>query len=929
VKGAVARLAEAAYQRLGDAERRRARPLLLRLAGDDEEGGALVRRRVSLEELELDRDEDTARALAVLTESRLLTVDEGTVEVAHEALLREWPRLRRWLEEDAEGRRLHQHLIAASQEWRGSGSDPAELYRGARLASALDWAAEHDPELNELEREFLEESRVTSEREAERQRRTNRRLRSLLVGVGVLLTVAVVAGLIARSERQSARNSATEEAAQRLGAQALTDDRLDQALRFAGAGAALDDSVATRSNLLSTLVRSPAMLGVLDGDGDSLGPVALSPDGRKLAVGDSNGTVLVFDPATHERVGEYQIPGEVGEVFSLTFSPAGDSLAAGAVTRTPGRTPKLHILDARTLRLQTAISLERHPVTGRDYFPGTVFAPDGQSVIVVYASPEPVPVFLRRFDARSGLPLGEAVRIARRPGTYALLSAPGGRVVYAAGDATYVIDAGTLRVLRRYPVTSGFAAPALSADGRTLALSDGRGPVRLLDLVSGRVRQMRGRQDSPVSSAAFSPDGRRLATGGEDGNVIVWDPRSGRATETLEGHGGAVWGGVFSPDGHTLYTASTDLSVIVWDVAGDRRLGRPFRTGIDEISGDKFPPAFAVSPDGKTVAAARFDGRVDLIDAETLRRTRSFEAFDRTPATAIDYSPNGDLLAVAGGRGLIGIWDAESGERAGPLLDAPRQGPCTDPGSMFEIPRCFEETNQDALAFGPGDLLAAASVGGTVRIWDLGERQPIGPPIRLPHFVVGLDFSPDGSQLAIPFGQHSGGPDGVEVIAVQSRERVARLPADSEVRVVRYSPDGRLLASGLVDGTTQLWATDDWRMVGSPLTVGQSDVLRVEFSPDGRTLSASSGEGTVGLWDVESQTPIASLPGPRDQWVTTRFTPDGSHLFALYDNRRAIRWEVDPAAWRLHACALAGGGLTPEQWEDVVPDQDYVETCPD
>ena len=162
--------------------------MLLRLAGDDEEAEALVRRRVPLDELELERDEPAARALAVLTESRLLTVDEGAVEVAHEALLREWPRLRGWLEADAEGRRLHHHLIAASQEWRDSGRDPAELYRGARLAAALDWAAEHDPELNELEREFLEASRVASEREAERQRRTNRRLRLLLAGVGVLLS---------------------------------------------------------------------------------------------------------------------------------------------------------------------------------------------------------------------------------------------------------------------------------------------------------------------------------------------------------------------------------------------------------------------------------------------------------------------------------------------------------------------------------------------------------------------------------------------------------------------------------------------------------------------------------------------------------------------------------------------------------------------
>jgi WD40 repeat protein len=245
---------------------------------------------------------------------------------------------------------------------------------------------------------------------------------------------------------------------------------------------------------------------------------------------------------------------------------------------------------------------------------------------------------------------------------------------------------------------------------------------------------------------------------------------------------------------------------------------------------------------------------------------------------------------------------------------------------MVDVPGCFEATIQDALAFGPGDLLASASVNGNVRIWDLDDRRQIGPPIRLPHFVTGLDLSPDGSQLAIPFGLHGAGPDGVEVIAVESRERVARLPAPSEARVVKYSPDGRLLVTGLVDGTTRFWGTDDWRQMATPVTVGQGDVLRVEFSPDGRTLAASSVGGTVGLWDVESQAQIASFPGPRNRWMTPRFTPDGRRLFAVYDNRQAIRWEVDPAAWMAHACAV-GGGLTPEQWEEIVPEQDYVSVC--
>jgi hypothetical protein len=88
------------------------------------------------------------------------------------------------------------------------------------------------------------------------------------------------------------------------------------------------------------------------------------------------------------------------------------------------------------------------------------------------------------------------------------------------------------------------------------------------------------------------------------------------------------------------------------------------------------------------------------------------------------------------------------------------------------------------------------------------------------------------------------------------------------------------------------------------------------------------------LWDVEAQQPIGSpLPGMatdwgEDTWVTARFTPDGAHLFVVSDVGRAVRWEVDPAVWMQHACAVAGGGLTPEQWEEVVPEQDYRQVCP-
>ena len=130
-----------------------------------------------------------------------------------------------------------------------------------------------------------------------------------------------------------------------------------------------------------------------------------------------------------------------------------------------------------------------------------------------------------------------------------------------------------------------------------------------------------------------------------------------------------------------------DGSAIIWDVAGNRRLGRPFPTGFVQESGPSdanFPPGFALSPDGRTLAVARLDGRVDRIDAETLRRTGSFDAFHPTPAIATEYAPDGRRLAVAGGRGVVGLWDAGSGERVGPLLHAPpRRGPCADPRSTL------------------------------------------------------------------------------------------------------------------------------------------------------------------------------------------------------------------------------------------------------
>jgi WD40 repeat protein/DNA-binding SARP family transcriptional activator len=918
VSGAVARLAERAYQRLSEPQRERARAILLRLA--DAEEAALVRRRVPLSELEIGRDEQAAAALEVLTDSRLVTVDEGAVEVAHEALLTEWPRLRSWLEEDAEGRRLHQHLIHAAAEWRGAERDPAELYRGARLTSALDWAAGHEPELNELEREFLEEGGAASEREAERRRRTNRRLTALLAGVGVLLAAAVVAGVIAISERQSARSAARAETAQRLGAEALNEDAPDRAVQLASAGIALADSIATRSNLFTVLQRiPPAMLGVLGGTGDAqVYAVAASPDGRLLAIGDAAGTVTIFDASSRRPLGKYQLgegPGG-GLVQTLTFSPDGRTLAITG-HEPPDQPPGalLDLIDPRTQERTARIVLPPFPDPPVHTIANVAFPHTGHDLIVIQ-QPDHGPSTLRRVNVRTGEIEGRPLRVGRVGSPLGLFPAIDGRRVFFTSshtDETWEIDSRTLRVVRRYPV--GDEVGAVSPDGNTFALGSADGTVRLVHRRSGAVRRFTGRHQGAILRLAFTPDGRKLVSSDEGGGVIVWDVAEAEISEELTARTpcstgprsacDGVYGLALSPDGRTLYSGADDGQVILWDLSGDRRLIRSFPVDPPFANIDT-PRGLALSPDGETLALTHKDGRVDLIDTRTLRRRDSVRAI-RGFAAAVAFSPDGSLLAVAGEDGQITLWDAGTLAPAGQLRGL--------------------RADSQALAFSPdGKLLASAEVDGEhprVRIWNMGSRTLTA--FRSETLAPSLAFSPDGRLIAAATASERG----TEIRDARSAQLVKRLPAPGVSRSVAFSPDGSLLAVGQYDGTGLLYSTESWEPVGGPLEGHNERITYVDFSPDGRTLATASADGTVGLWDVGTRQPIgAPLTVEPNTFAAAALSPVDSRLFAVSTRGPGVSFDTAPEAWRRHACTITGGGLTPEQWEEIVPEQDYIEVCP-
>ena len=616
VHRAVARLAERAYERLDAQQQEVARRILLRLAGEGE-GDAVVRRRVRLDEID---GEGVGDVLSVLADARLVTIGAGEVEVAHEALLREWPRLRGWLEEDAEGRHLHHQLRGAAREWDAGGRDPGELYRGARLAAALDWFRGNEADLNATERAFLDTSRAAGER-------SQRRLRAGLAGVAALLVLAVIAGLVALGQRGRARDEATAADAQRLGARALVEPEFDRSLLLARQGVALDDTVQTRGNLLAALLKSPAALSVFRPTGQSILSVALSPDDRTLTVGDDGGSVTFYDALTRRRLAtlkpriDRSASPEDSGTYALAYSPDGRWLA---VAQGEVADQRVTVLDARSRRVVARLDIPR-----RREVVALRYSADGQTLAAVLSDFSTRRSELVRLDPRTGRRRGPPVDIARGRPTSRRQDrplacqrderwAPVGR---GRGDR----DDRARRAKRAHPAphprpVGRVTASALSPDDRTLAVGGDDGSLHLVNLGSGEARKAAGPHGAAVNTIAFTPDGRTVITGNVDGQITSWDLRRAEAAETFTGHAGAVRSFAVTSDGRTLYSGGLDRSVFAWDLAGARRLGRPFRAG----SPNHFNPRYALSADGRLIATGQNDGAVSVVDARTLKPRKQF-----------------------------------------------------------------------------------------------------------------------------------------------------------------------------------------------------------------------------------------------------------------------------------------------------------------
>ena len=941
IRDAVSRSAESLYDAMDNSQRDRLRSLLLRLVMPTEDGDP-VRARVPRSRIA--GDDAHRRLVEQLVDARLVSVDGDNVQIAHEALVRVWPRLRDWLDDDVDGQRIFRHLAGAADAWDGMGRPESELYRGARLGRTLEWRDRATPDLSDTEAAFLEASVALSETELHaaeariaRERSVNRRLRAALAGAAALLVLAVAAGAVVvqtadraerdrdRAERASARASRAADlaAARRASAQAPVHEDVATGLLLAAAALDVDSSPQAWENLGAALTRAGPLSGVAD-IGEAVGApgtawvasMAASADGAWVAASLPNmGGVRLFDATTLAPVDF----GAGGSSLAVTFSPTGEQLAVAVNQWVPEGRPRVDLpielhdlpdggLSRRQLgglppdsTVEYSIDFSRDgtriAAAVRQWDRSrTAWSPRGRAAVWDLARPAE-PLFSERVPDFGTAALSPDGRLL-------YLLVPGVRPLraYDVGSGRLVRSTDTAP-LRKVGAQLGAPEPGdrpagvldVSPDGATLAVATGS-RVRRFDAATLEASGPALRaHTADVSEVGYSHDGRLLVSASEDGTAIVWDAASGALLHRFVA-GDALRSAAFGAD-DTVYTSGVDGLLQAWDVRGASRL---LVLGEDASLIEQQDYRVSLpSPRGTTVARVG-SGGLWFEDARTGRRTtRPVPTRD----TEFTWSPDARWLLSSGDDGYLSLWNADTGAREARSRDAPGGVLAVSPDS---------------------DRVYVSSSDTMVRTLDRATLRPAFEDIDLDGQPRALLPHPaDGSLIVLmqDGSFHRVQPETGDFLSSEGPGLLS--PSD---QTGALSPDGLLLAAPDARYNVRLLdlATGEWVGPDSQTLVGDDLV----YAPDGSQFAMLQPE-RIRLWDGRTGEYQASLPLPsRTANLSISYLPDSTGLLIAGIDGRT--WAVDTRTrrWVERACRTAGRNLTRTEWQEFFPTRPYEVTCP-
>ena len=964
ISGAVGRIAEAVFGRLSADDQATARSIFLRLVtvGDD---GIASRRRVPIPDIENGPTPDSARVMATLADGRLLTIDDGAVEPAHEALLREWPRMRGWLEEDRATRRIREHLAHAAREWNERGREPAELYRGQRLVVALEWASTGRSELNERERSFLDASRKASEAEAARQRTINVRLRGLLGSVAVLLVLALVAGTLAVGQADTARRLATDAQIAADVAQAAADDSRASATyaRVRELGSASRVANLSDPSLGRLLAVSAATM--------------LSPDLETEAV--------LHQAWLHDAVVQ-RLPAPAGRPRGVVaVNAAGTRLAE--VWGDPSQPEQvLEVVD-----LVTGASLWSHSFSA----PGVVieqafFSLDGSKVVtsLFWADEQhrqpPDDLGVLEFDAQTGAPLARldagpcgAPLTGVSAAGYLAIRLPDDAAPTCFGEADAAQAASIIPRTDVFDPTSGEwrtvveSDPSdgmVSRDGSVLAYTTPDNDAVMIDLTTGEERsRVPPGEAFPQDVGRFraiSPDGSHAIYG--DRPPVLVETATGKAVASLSAGAGEIWAEAFDLESGVAFTLGRDAGLRAWDAQrGVPLFAVPGITGstvlaiedgravvVDEagsITVTHTGPR-GEAGDIRTCTGMYPGGGLQVVGTRAIligdcrAKGKPLYAFELAPAPTITWqlgdqsgqhaalSSDGSWIARQTHESLgVEIVDAATGTVVRKLAGTCVWHSARRPEDRHLQPGCqafptqpFPLWVQD-MQFSPdGSILAAVDLDGYVVAWDTGTGRVVGTimPSGRP---VGLVFTPDGNEIVL--GTRAGAMDAYSTDTWQAT-RHADNPA---VGVTRLTPLGfvqggrKLIAVG---GLTDEFGGSVHVLDAASLTVIESRTahtanLKVAaLSPSGTQVATAASDGVVKVWDVATLKPAHELSVP-GQAQGLAFT-DETHLAVVPESGDLLIMLLDRDALLEKVRSTLTRGPTPAECDTY----GFVGACP-
>ncbi|TDW98572.1 BTAD domain-containing putative transcriptional regulator [Kribbella sp. VKM Ac-2566] len=946
IQGAVAQSAEQVYAQLTPGQRPMLKALLLRLvaSGPDRQP---VRSRLPRRSVVTGPESD--QLVNRLISARLVTSDDGVVELAHEALARAWPRLRGWLDDDLEGQQLLHHLTQVADSWDSLGRPDSELYRGVRLAKVWQWRDQAAPDLTATEQDFLSASRQLADAElraaenrARHEARINRRLRAALALAATLLVGALIAGVLAvgqaqRADRQAAaaEQSATIAAAGRAGAKAVVQSDIDTSLLLAVAAVRMNPSPESRANLLAALAKHPQLISSLETERvDSYG-LEVSADGHQAFIYTATNHVLSYDLTTGNAIASYEPPNRSGGARHLDLlgpmarSPGGRELAVGTP---PPTTEPVLLLDPTTLQ-----------PTGRR-LPGFTKTParathvgyshDGRSLVAMiqyYGNGA-------TSDFSAGAVFVWTITPGASPALRKVVPLPAGAVqdvvLSPAGDRFYLT-----KPVAAYEVATGkqlwsradlaFVDADVSPDGKSLALaweakdtsSAEYSDVLVLDASTGATVHRLSKHTSELRHVRFSHAGTWLVSTGADNRAVVWDTASGSPLEEMPIFDGDTLTAAFSPDDDTLYTSGGDGAIRSWDLPGRHRYLSWTRRAQNFQSGCR-----VIAPGGRRYfRLLDYDaGYLDPGDPvggfvdSTTGKVVPFDASQIGVSTRScgTWHPDGARFAMGDSNGKVFVEDARTGR-----LLANRK---VTASSVLDLD--YSGLDGSRLVVGDESGLARMLDGATLR--DLSKPVQVGGPVAF------LSASPDNrSAFVVIGGRHIS--DRLDVDS--NRWALVDLTAGRVVRrgsfsmsvpsLVAFAPDGTRVAVGSEKGEVLVVDPATGKDIAAPQLVHQGFVNGIAFSPDSSLLVSAGFDAGVSLFDGKTAALLGSIATPHQQMVTADFLPDGHTIaIAAYDEG-VYHWDTRLEHAVDTACRMTGRDLTAAEWRENFGDRPYRTTC--